>query len=119
MHVTILIVATIIIHLGVGALVFWGNRRLINTNWQELTEHSEQQKQEIKGLLDKTIEETRESQIDREIKVKMWDFLLISLTPQQKETVISKFREQVNEAARTRIEDQMKSSYEQVNGKRK
>jgi hypothetical protein len=49
----------------------------------------------------------------------MWDFMMNSLTPQQKESVISKFREQVNEAEHKRIDDQMKSSYEQMNGKRK
>jgi urease accessory protein UreF len=73
----------------------------------------------LKELIDKTIEEAKESQLDREIKVKMWDAMLKTLTPQQKEAVISKSREQVNQAERKRIDDQMKSSYEQVEGRRK
>ncbi|MGA9997415.1 MAG: hypothetical protein WBP93_18495 [Pyrinomonadaceae bacterium] len=118
-RVTLLLIFSIFIHLGVGTVVLWRNRSLIDTNWQELSAHSDQQKQEIKGLLDKTIEEAKESQIDRELKVKMWDALMKSLSPQQKEAVISKFREQVNEAERKRINDQMKSSYEQMNEERK
>lgn len=118
-RVSILIVATILVHMVVGAVTLWRNRSLIEASLRELTEQSEQQKQEIKGLLDKTLEEAKESQIDREIKVKMWDYLMNSLTPQQRATVISKYREQVNEAERKRIDDQMKSSYEQMGGKRK
>jgi hypothetical protein len=118
-RVTILIIATIFIYLGIGTLVFWGNRHLINTNWRELTEHSDQQKTELKELIDKTIDEAKESQLDREIKVKMWDAMLNTLTPQQRHDAIEKFRWQVNEAERKRLGDQMGASHDQMEGKRK
>jgi hypothetical protein len=116
---TILMVVTIVLHLGVGAFTLWRNRSEIDTNWQDLVQHSEQQKTEIKGLLDKTIEETKESQLDREVKVKMWDAMLNTLTPQQRQAIIEKFRWQVNEAERKRIGDQMGASHDQMEGKRK
>jgi hypothetical protein len=118
-RITILMVVTIVIHLGVGAFTLWRNRSVLDTNWQDLVQHSEQQKTEIKGLLDKTIEETKESQLDREVKVKMWDAMLKTLTPQQRQAVIEKFRWQVNEAEQKRLGDQMGASYDEMNGKRK
>lgn len=118
-RVTILMIAALFIQLGVGAFTLWRNRTLINTNWQEMAEYSEQQKTEMTGLFDKAMEEAKESQLDREIKVKMWDALMKTLTPQQKEAVISKSREQVNQAERQRIDDQMKLSHDQMEGKRK
>jgi type II secretory pathway component HofQ len=87
---------------------------VLDTNWQALTEHSEQQKQEMRGLLDKAMEEAKESQIDREIKMKMWDALVKSLTAQQRVSLIDKFRGQVNDAERSRINAQMQSSYDQM-----
>jgi len=68
----------------------------------------------MRGLLDKAMEEAKESQIDREIKVKMWDALVKSLTAQQRVSLIDKFRGQVNDAERSRINAQMQSSYDQM-----
>ena len=118
-RVTILLVATIVIHLFFGSVVLWRNRAVLDTNWQALTEHSEQQKQEMRGLLDKAMEEAKESQIDREIKVKMWDALVKSLTAQQRVSLIDKFRGQVNGAERSRLDAQMESGYDQMYGRKK
>lgn len=93
----------LIFMMGLGWLIVRRSENQLNTNLQQLAEYSEQQKQEIKELLDKTIEEAKESQIDREIKVKMWDAMIKTLTPQQRQAVIEQFRSQVNNAELQRI----------------
>lgn len=118
-RVTALLVVSAVIFMSFAVFTLWGTRRIINTNWQELTEHSEQQKQEMKGLLDKTLEEVKEAQIDREIKVKMWDELMKTVTPQQRQDLVTKLREQVRKVGDKRLGDQMSAGYEQMNGKRK
>jgi hypothetical protein len=114
-----ILVTALVAMLVMAWIVFKRNEGQLESNLQKLAEYSEQQKIEMKGLFNKAMEEAKESQLDREIKVKMWDAFLKTLTPQQKETVISKSREQVNQAERKRIDEQMKSSYEQMNGKKK
>lgn len=109
-RVTILMIVTVFVHLGVGAFTLWGNRAAINTNWQELTEYSEQQKTELKGLINKTFEEVKATQIAGEIKVKMWDSLIQTLPPGQRQQVFQRFREQVNAAEEKRLREQMGSS---------
>ena len=113
-----LVTCVVILHLGLGSLVLWRIRTDINTNWKELAEQSEQQKQEMKGLLDKAMDEAKESQIDREVKVKMWDEMIKTLTPQQRTDLINKLRWQVNKEGEKRLEDQMSSSYDQMDGKK-
>jgi hypothetical protein len=102
-----------------AVVTVWGTRRAIDANWQELAEHSERQKQEMKGLLDKALEEQKEAQVDREIKVKMWDELMKLGTPQQRQELLQKLREQVRKAGDKRLDEQMQAGYEQMNGKRK
>jgi len=109
----------LIFMVGFGWLIVRRNEKQLDTNLQQLAEYSEQQKTEIKGLLDKALEEARETQVDHEIKVKMWDDLMKTLPPQQRQAIIDKLRDQINVAERKRIDDQMKSSYEQMNGKKK
>jgi hypothetical protein len=118
-RVTYTLAAMFLMLVLMSGFIFWRTRAAINTNWQEMTEHSEQQKQEMKGLLEQSLKEARESQIDGEIKVKMWDSMLKSLSPQQQEEVIRKYRELVSIAERKRIDDQMGASYEQMNRKKK
>ena len=113
------VIVVIILMLGLGWGIVKRNEKQLDSNMQQLSEYSEQQKTEMRELFVKAMDEAKESQIDREIKVKMWDYLMNSLTPEQRATVISKYREQVNEAERKRIDDQMKSSYELMSGKRK
>jgi hypothetical protein len=117
-RVTVLLFAAIFIQMAFGGFILWRTRVLINTNWQELTEHSEQQKQDMKTLLDKTMAEAKEAQIDKEIKVKLWDAFLKSLSSQQRQAVLEKYRMQVGDAERKRIADQMSAGYEQMNGTR-
>jgi ParB-like chromosome segregation protein Spo0J len=112
-----ILVTALVAMLAMAWIVFKRNEGQLESNLQQLAEYSEQQKIEMKGLFNKAMEEAKESQIDREIKVKMWDAFLKTLTPQQKEAVISKSREQVNQAQR--IDEQMKSSHEQMEGRRK
>lgn len=116
--ITIVLVASIFIHLTFGVFILWRNRTLLDANWQALTEHSEQQKQEMKALLDKTLAEVKEAQIDREIKVKMWDAYVKSLPPAQRLTILYNLRQGVSDAERKRIDDQMGAGYEQLNGTR-
>jgi hypothetical protein len=118
MRMTALLLAASMIQIVFGTFIFWRNRTAINTNWQELTEHSEQQKQEIKRILDKAVEEAKESQIEREAKVKMWNEMIKTLAPQQRQNLISKYREHFHQAEEKRLGDQMQSSYEQMNGTR-
>jgi transcriptional regulator of heat shock response len=113
------LVIALVAMLGLAWIIFRGNRNQLESNLQQLAEYSEQQKTEMKELFGKAMEEAREIQIDHEIKVKMWDDLMKSLPPQQRQTVIDKLRDQINVAERKRIDDQMKSSYEQMNGKKK
>ena len=100
-------------------ITLWGTRRALDTNWQDLSAHSEQQKQEMKGLLDKALEEQKEAQVDREIKVKMWDELMKGLAPEKRMEVIGRLREQVRKAGDERLGNQMQSSYDQMYGKKK
>jgi hypothetical protein len=118
-RVTFTLAAAFMMLLILNGFIFWRTRAMLNTNWQELGEHSERQKQEMKGLLEQSLKEAREAQIDGEIKVKMWDTMLKSLSPQQQEEVIRKYRELVSIAERKRIDDQMGASYEQMNRKKK
>lgn len=116
---TILLAAAIFIQLGVGAFTLWRNRHLIDTNWQELAEQSEQQKTELKGMIDKTFEEVKATQIGNEIKVQMWDELIQSLPADQRSQVIYKFRGLVRQAGDKRLDDQMVAGYEQMSPKKK
>jgi hypothetical protein len=110
--------AAMIILLMAGFSI-WSMHLQANRSEQAIAEYTEKQKEEVRGLLDKTLEEAKETQIANEIKMKMWDAFLNSLTPQQQTAVIGKFREQVNEAERKRIGDQMSASYDQMNRKKK
>jgi uncharacterized protein with gpF-like domain len=112
-------VAALVAMIVLGWIVLKKNEGQLESNLQQLADYSEQQKTEMTALFNKAMEEAKESQIDREIKVKMWDTLMKSLTPQQREAVISQSRDQVNEAERQRIGDQMHSSYEQMEGRKK
>jgi hypothetical protein len=118
-RVTFTLAAMFLLLVIMNVFIIWRTRAMLNTNWQELSEHSEQQKQEIKGLLDQSLKEAREAQIDGEVKVKMWDSMIKSLPPQQQEEVIRKYRELVSIAERKRIDDQMGASYDQMNRKRR
>lgn len=97
----------------------WVIRSQVNRSEQAIAEYGAQQQENIRGLLDKSLEEAKEAQIGNEIKVKMWDALLKSLPPQQQTALIEKYREQVNDAERKRIDDQMSSSYDQMYNKKK
>ena len=105
--------------IGLGWLIVKRNENQLDENLQQLVEYSEQQKTEMKELFGKAMEEARETQIDNEIKVKMWDELMKTQPPQQRQAITDKLRDQINIAERKRIDDQMRSSYEQMNGKRK
>jgi hypothetical protein len=84
------LVLMIIFMLGMGWIVLKRNEKQLDSNLQQLTEYGEQQKTEMRGLFDKAMEEAKESQIDHEIKVKMWDDLMKGLPPQQRQAVIDK-----------------------------
>jgi hypothetical protein len=116
---TVLICSTIVINLAFAAFTLWGARRAIDTNWQELTEHSEQQKQDTKELLDKALAEAKEAQIGRESKVKMWDALMKTLTQQQRDALWGQVRDQMRKDGEKCLDDQMSAGYDQMNGKRK
>ncbi len=113
-----ILVTALVAMIVVGWIVLKKNESQLESNLQQLAEYSEQQKTEMAGLFNKAMEEAKESQIDREIKVKMWDVLMKTLTPQQREAVISKSRDQVNQAERQRIDEQMRSSSGQMEGRR-
>lgn len=115
----VLLAAAILIQLGFGAFVLWRIRTEINTNWQELADQSGEQQKVMKGLLDKTLEEVRESQIDNEIKAKMWDEIVKDLNPQQRDAYLYKLRERVRAAGEKRLDDQMQAGYDQMTGKKK
>jgi CHASE3 domain sensor protein len=117
-RVTALLAVSLVVFLSVSVFTMWSVRRALNTDWQEMSEHSEQQKQEVKDLLDKTLEEVKEAQIERESKVKLWDAFMKTLTPQQRQAIVGRVREQVGDAERKRIDAQMSASYEQMNGTR-
>lgn len=108
----------VVINIGFGGYIFWINRDQSNSSQVQLIEYAEGQKQEMRDLFDKAMNEAKESQIDREVKVKMWDALMNTLTPQQREAVIGNTRAQVNDAERKRLSDQMSSSYDQMTGKK-
>lgn len=116
---TALVLAVALVCATFAIITIWGTRRALDTNWQDLSAHSEQQKQEMKAILDKTLEEQKEAQVDREIKVKMWDELMKLGTPQQRQELLQKLREQVRKAGDKRLDEQMQAGYEQMNGKRK
>jgi hypothetical protein len=59
----VMLAAAIFMQLGFGAFILWRIRTEINTNWQELANQSEEQQKVMKGLLDKTLEEVKESQM--------------------------------------------------------
>jgi hypothetical protein len=113
------LLVTIIFMSGLGWVVVKRNQTLLDSNMQQLAEYSEQQKTEMKGLFDKAMAEAKESQIDREVKVKMWDELMKTLTPQQRQAAIDRLRDLVNKAGQERLGDQMKSSYDQMEGKKR
>jgi hypothetical protein len=50
------------------------------------------------------------TQIAGEIKVKMWDSLIQTLPPGQRQQVIQRLREQINAAEEKRLREQMGSS---------
>jgi hypothetical protein len=111
--------AVLILHLGLGGFVTWNNRKMLDTHWQDLVDHSEQQKKDIQGILDESLKQVKEAQIDSEIKVKMWDEVMKSLNPQQRDAFLYKLREQVRKAGDKRLDDQMQAGYDQMNGKKK
>lgn len=110
--------ASAFITLLLGAVVLWRVNAVQEAGAQQLVEYSEQQKQEMKALFDKAMEEAKESQIDREAKVKMWDELLKTLPAQQRQNLIERLRQQFYKAGEQRLSDQMRSSYDQMNGKK-
>ena len=77
---------TIIFMLAMGWIILKRAQTLQDSNLQELAGYSEEQKTEMRGLFDQAMAEAKESQIDREVKVKMWDELMKTLTPQQRQT---------------------------------
>jgi hypothetical protein len=113
-RLSVAMLAAALIHLSFGAFILWRNGAAIDTNWQELTEHSERQKQDIKALLDKTLEEVKQAKIGTEIKVKMWDEMLDTLSPQQQQGIIQKYRLQVWDAEEDRLTEQMRASHAQM-----
>ncbi len=117
-RVTALLLVSAVIFVSFAVVTMWGTRYAINANWQAMTEHSEQQKQEMKALLDKTLDEAKEAQIEREAKVKMWDALTKTLTPQQRDDLWGRVRDQVRKDGEKRLGDQMSAGYEQLNKRR-
>lgn len=111
--------AIVILHLVLGGFVTWNNRKQLDTHWQDLVEHSEQQKKDIQGMLDESLKQVRESQIDSEIKAKMWDEIVKDLNPQTRDSYLMKLRERVRAAGDKRLGDQMQAGYDQMNGKKK
>lgn len=108
-----------ILMIAIGWIVTKHNEEQLDSNFQQLAEYSEQQKAQMRQLFDQAMDEARESQIENEMKVKMWDARMGTLTPQQKHDEIEKFRDLVNKAEHKRLGDQMVSSYEMMEGKRK
>jgi len=113
------VVAIIVLHLGFGAFILWGNKKKLDAHWQDLVGYSEEQKAEIRKLLDTTLDEAKEARIDNEIKAKMWDEIVKDLNPQQKDGYIMKLWERVCAAGEKRLDEQMEAGYNQMNGKKK
>jgi hypothetical protein len=105
--------------LAMGWIVVKRNEVQLDSNIQQLAEYSEQQKIQMRQLLDQAMDEARESQIENEMKVKMWDAWMGTLTPEQKHDAIDKYRDLVNKAERKRMDDQMILSHQVMEGKRK
>jgi hypothetical protein len=85
---------------------------MMDEHWQDLTWRSEQQREEIKGLLDTTLEEVKEAQIGREIKVKMWDEMMQTMNAQQRRDLIEKLRMKVGDAEIKRVGAQVSAGYD-------
>lgn len=117
--VAVVVIAIIVLHLGLGVFMMWGNRRAFTQQWEGLAAHTEEQRQAIQGMLDESLKQVRESQIDSEIKAKMWDEIVKDLDPQHRDGYIMKLRERVRKAGDKRLDDQMQAGYDQMNGKKK
>lgn len=115
----LMLAAVFLIQMGFGAFTLWRNRTLLDNKWESLTEHSEQQKKDIQGMLDEALKQVKESQIDSEIKAKMWDEIVKDLDPQHRDAYLYKLRERVRKAGDKRLDEQMQAGYDQMNGKKK
>lgn len=113
------VIAILVLHLGLGAFITWSNRRELNAQWDGLVNKTEEQRQAIQGMLEESLKQVRETQIDSEIKTKMWDEIVKDLNPQQRDGYIMKLRERVRKAGDKRLDDQMQAGYDQMNGKKK
>jgi hypothetical protein len=114
-----IVIAILLLHLGLGVFIMWGNRRTLDQQWDGLVNKTEEQKKEIQGVLDEALKQVRESQIDSEIKVKMWDEIVKDLNPQTRDGYLMKLRERVRAAGDKRLGDQMQAGSDQMNGKKK
>ena len=117
--VAVVVIAIIVLHLGLGAFMTWSNRRELNAQWDGLVNKTEEQKKEIQGILDESLKQVKEAQIDSEIKAKMWDEIVKDLNPQTRDGYLMKLRERVRAAGDKRLDDQMRAGYDQMNGKKK
>jgi hypothetical protein len=113
------VIAILLLHLGLGVFIMWGNRRTLDQQWDGLVNKTEEQKKEIQGALDGALKQVKEAQIDSEIKAKMWDEIVKDLDPQHRDGYLMKLRERVRKAGDKRLDDQMQAGYDQMNGKKK
>lgn len=107
-----MLAAAIVIQMCFGAFILWRNNARLDEHWQDLTWRSQQQREEIKGLLDTTLEEVKEAQIEREIKVKMWDEMMQTMNAQQRRDLIEKLRMKVGDAEMKRVGAQVSAGYD-------
>jgi hypothetical protein len=113
-RVTVLLTVCLVVFLSLSVFTMWSVRRALNNDWQEMSEHSEQQKQDVQGLIDKAFADAKEAQIERESKGKMWDALMKTLTPQQRSALWEQVRDQMRKDGEKRLSDQMGAGYKQM-----
>lgn len=114
-RVTALLAVCLVVFLSLSVMSMWGVRHALNNDWQDMAEHSEQQKQDIQAMLDKALSDAKEAQIERESKVKVFDALMVTLAPQERAALWGRVMEQTRKDGEKRLDDQIDAGRERLN----
>jgi hypothetical protein len=118
-RVTWLMAVCLVTFMSLAFFTMWSMKRALDNDAQDMAARTEQQKQELQGMLDKSIRDARQAEIVREVKSKMWDDGGNVLTPQQRQVIWEHVKEQLGMEDAKRAGDQVSAGRSQSSRKRK